>query len=112
MSRPGAIWIDGDRFEASVSPGRTMSDIVDRKFDKKFVLLDRENLEELGRMVGVILDGDPVFMEGARFEGYVSMNRKYADIIDRRHRHRLTQLDQPALEELKRMIEEVLGAMK
>lgn len=106
--KPGRIFIDGKRFEAAISASRTMADIEDRKLGKKIVLLDRDNLEELGKVVTLILDGDPVLVDGVRFEGMVSMNRQDADIFDRRYRHKFIALDRAALEELRQMVEEIL----
>jgi hypothetical protein len=105
------IFIDGDRFEAAISPSRSQSDIMDRKFGKGIVLLKRDDLEELGHVADRLQEGEPVLVAGARFEAYVNMDRTYADIIDRRHRGRLVMLDRAALEELERMVEEVLGVV-
>jgi hypothetical protein len=52
-----SFWIDGDRFEAVVSPGRTRADISDRKLGKKLILLDRAALEELHALIEEILSG-------------------------------------------------------
>jgi hypothetical protein len=52
-----SFWIDGDRFEAVVSPRRTRADISDRKLGKKLILLDKAALIELRALVEEILSG-------------------------------------------------------
>lgn len=111
MGMKGRIYIDGDRFEAMISPDRLLSDILDRKFGKGLVLLRRADLEELGHVTALLQEGEPVLVDGGRYEAYMNLKKTHADILDRRLAGRLIMLDRPALEELGKMIDEILGAL-
>lgn len=111
MPKPERIFIDGDRFEAAISADRSMCDLLDKKREKGIVLLKRGDLEELGRVAELLQEGEPVLVDGGRFEAHVNMKQTHADILDRRHRGSLMMLDRPSLEELEQMVEEVLEVM-
>lgn len=111
MKKRERIYIDGDRFEAAIGPSRVFSDIMDRKTGGAFVLVDREGLEELKKIVALLLGDEPAFSKTKRFEAYVSVNGKFADIVDRRQGKRIIALDKKAVEELGQMTDEVLDVL-
>lgn len=47
--------LEGNRFEASVAPNRSRTDIKDRKNSKLFLLMSREDVQELHEMTGQLL---------------------------------------------------------
>lgn len=53
----GGTNISGNRFEADVAPNKKRADIKDRKGNRLFPLLNREDLEELRDMSIHLLDG-------------------------------------------------------
>lgn len=52
----GGTNIQGNRFEADVSPNQQRADIKDRKNNRLLMLLNREDLEELRAMVSAVLE--------------------------------------------------------
>lgn len=53
----GGTNVQGNRFEADVSPNKKRVDIKDRKGNRMFTLLNREDLEELRDMSMHLLEG-------------------------------------------------------
>lgn len=51
----GGVNLRGNRFEADMSPNRSRADIKDRKNSKLFIMLSREDLEELHELTGKLL---------------------------------------------------------
>lgn len=51
----GGIHLQGNRFEADISPNKSRADIKDRKNSKLFLLMSREDLEELRELTGELL---------------------------------------------------------
>lgn len=56
--RPGSepTWLSGDRFEAAVSANRKLVDIVDRKENRTFIVLDAKAVEELRDLCQEVLE--------------------------------------------------------
>lgn len=53
----GGVNVFGNRFEADIAPNKKRVDIRDRKGNRMFTLLSREDLEELRDISIHILDG-------------------------------------------------------
>jgi hypothetical protein len=51
----GGTHVSGNRFEADLAPNRSRADIKDRKNNRLFTLLSREDLEELRDLAAEIL---------------------------------------------------------
>ena len=108
------IYIEGNLFEAAISPSRSVSEILpfdSRKYGKGLFFLRRVDVEELGQVVDQVERGEPVLISSPRFQVILSIRRTHADIVDRRNPGILASLDRAALEELRQMTEEVLGVL-
>jgi len=108
------IFIEGNLFEAAVSPSRTISEILPfdhRRFGKGLFFLRQSDVEELGHVVDQVERGEPVLILSPRFQVILSMRRTHADIVDRRNPGILASLDRAALEELRQMTQELLEVL-
>lgn len=47
--------LQGNRFEADVAPNKSRADVKDRKNNRLFILLNREDIEELHELTGELL---------------------------------------------------------
>jgi hypothetical protein len=53
--KEGGTNVSGNRFEADISPNRSRADIKDRKNNRLFSLMNREDLEELRDLAAELL---------------------------------------------------------